>query len=564
MPKRWLVLVAIAAVAAFVVACGTDETTLPPSGGVGAQPDDVVVGVPNDTDTVTKPRDPDYEVVEVLAPIESVKVVALFSSPEQYAVQITSGLPSGCARFNRSEVTRDGTTVKISVYNTAPAPGQQIACTAIYGYYDNNVGLGGEFERGVEYTVLVNDHPAEKFTPGSSALSDVKIPDGFITELAPVESLEIVKNDDGENTATYYAAITWGLVNGCRESHVRTVSQVGTSTFEIQALVTAPEANVLCTELYRTESDRTYLGTVGKELDSCAVYTVLAGNKSAEFQAIAPNVRCSSPESMEPTDSNGETDEVVLLPGGNNIIADIQALELFLESTGAEVEFGGKSEFTKLFGLTPSKLTINGQSVQVYEFAPGTSAEEASEGVSASGTSIVNPDGSAMNVLWVAPPNFYLLGNSILLYLGNDAGILTLLASVADKFAGRDFEDTSGSIGDSDSDSDGGSIEDEYTYFSSQIEKVSIASTKSIPARFVVSVVVVLANGCEEFGEADWFLKGNDVFIEISTKAPTAPMICTMAIEYSTQSINIGSAYEAGVEYNVIVNDERMGTFVGI
>ena len=53
------------------------------------------------------------------------------------------------------------------------------------------------------------------------------------------------------------------------------------------------------------------------------------------------------------------------------------------------------------------------------------------------------------------------------------------------------------------------------------------------------------------------------MFIEITTKAPAAPMMCTMAIEYVDQSINIGSDYETGVEYDVIVNGERQGTFIG-
>jgi hypothetical protein len=38
---------------------------------------------------------------------------------------------------------------------------------------------------------------------------------------------------------------------------------------------------------------------------------------------------------------------------------------------------------------------------------------------------------------------------------------------------------------------------------------------------------------------------------------------CTLAIIYEDQSINIGSDFEAGIEYDVIVNGERQGTFFG-
>ena len=151
-----------------------------------------------------------------------------------------------------------------------------------------------------------------------------------------------------------------------------------------------------------------------------------------------------------PVPTTGGGDVPVPTTGGGSIIADIQALELALESKGADVEFYIKSQHTGMFGLHWSVLKVNGESLLIYEFAPGTSAEEASEGVSASGSSIVNPDGSAVSVTWVAPPHFYLFGNSILLYVGNDAEIGALLGSVSVQFAGKDFEEASNGSGDGD------------------------------------------------------------------------------------------------------------------
>jgi hypothetical protein len=40
-------------------------------------------------------------------------------------------------------------------------------------------------------------------------------------------------------------------------------------------------------------------------------------------------------------------------------------------------------------------------------------------------------------------------------------------------------------------------------------------------------------------------------------------MMCTLSIAYEDHSINIGSEFEAGVEYDVFVNGERQGTFFG-
>lgn len=79
------------------------------------------------------------------------------SFPPQYFVQITSGLPSGCAAFEEITTERDGNTIRITVWNTVPAADEPIACTAIYGFVENSVALGTGFTSGETYTVDVND-----------------------------------------------------------------------------------------------------------------------------------------------------------------------------------------------------------------------------------------------------------------------------------------------------------------------------------------------------------------------------------------------------------------------
>jgi hypothetical protein len=495
------------------------------------------------------PSDPSFEVVEALAPIESVEILTLESYPEQFIVQVTSSLPNGCASYSHNEVTQDGTDIKISVYNTVPAPGELIACTEIYRLHDQNIGLGSDFERGTTYTVLVNDHPGETFTIGSAPLPsgatppapEVPVDHELVT--APIESLEIIQGEDSRGRATYSARVAWGLSDGCKQSYNRTISRIDETTFEIKAIVTSPTGDVMCTLDYRTDSDDFYLGAVGEALTACTVYHIVAGKLRVEYQAIAPNVRCVDPEL---TPSAGS--------GGGSIIADSQALELSLESKGADVEFGGASAFSKLFGVAPSELKVNGQAVQIYQFAPGTSAEEASESVSPGGTTIVNPDGSVMSVMWIAPPHFYLFGNAIILYVGNDPEIGALLDSVAGKFAGSDFEDAG---------SGSGEIDNEYRIQTAQIVRVDIASTRSIPAQHMISMTIALGGSCEEFAGLDWRVEGREVIIDVTTKVPTAPVPCTLAIIYEDQSVNIGDEYETGVEYDVIVNGERQGTFIG-
>lgn len=97
----------------------------------------------------------------VTAPIESVDILVLESFPPQYMVHIVSGLPSGCARFEKAEVTgRDGNTVHIRVTNTMPSD-PNVACTAIYGTHETNLNIGSDFMSGETYTVDVNGTIAE-------------------------------------------------------------------------------------------------------------------------------------------------------------------------------------------------------------------------------------------------------------------------------------------------------------------------------------------------------------------------------------------------------------------
>jgi hypothetical protein len=201
--------------------------------------------------------------------------------------------------------------------------------------------------------------------------------------------------------------------------------QSGRTVFDIRAIAKVPNGEMACTDDYRIDSAEVELGVVGEGLVSCALYTVNYGEETVEFQAIAPNVRCADPNAPTPTPAPFPP------AGGGSIIADSQALELTLKGLGADVEYGGQSDVSKQFGLLPTELKVNGQQVLVYSFAPGTSAEEASKTVSKDGSSFES-DGMVMTVHWIANPHFYLYGNAIILYVGDDSGVIELLGSIAD------------------------------------------------------------------------------------------------------------------------------------
>jgi hypothetical protein len=146
---RWFALCrgAVALALAAVGACSNG--TAPPQTPVGNQP----------APPATAPGR-----TAVLAPIESVELVAREPQSQRYAVRVVSGLPSGCAKFERVDVARDGYVVNVTVWNSLPAD-SGVACTMIYGTIEHTAELGSGFTRGEAFAVHVNGEPKLSFTP---------------------------------------------------------------------------------------------------------------------------------------------------------------------------------------------------------------------------------------------------------------------------------------------------------------------------------------------------------------------------------------------------------------
>ena len=151
--KLGIIMVLMAAAALLsAVACGGSGTAPAPT-------------QPPATETPVKGPPPPEEptTTEVPAPIEDTAVVPPASAGGEYTLEITSGLPSGCAQFNEYRVQLDGNTFLVEVTNLMPAD-QMIACTAVYGYHEGEVALGSGLVTGVTYTVSINGELTHSFT----------------------------------------------------------------------------------------------------------------------------------------------------------------------------------------------------------------------------------------------------------------------------------------------------------------------------------------------------------------------------------------------------------------
>jgi hypothetical protein len=100
---------------------------------------------------------PTYRTKIEPAPIDNLELIIRESFPPQYAVKITSGLPSGCHQFDRAvSEGRRGNTFTIRVTNIAPDD-PEVACDALYRFVETVVELGTDFVPGQRYIVQVNN-----------------------------------------------------------------------------------------------------------------------------------------------------------------------------------------------------------------------------------------------------------------------------------------------------------------------------------------------------------------------------------------------------------------------
>jgi len=122
-------------------------------------------------------------------------------------------------------------------------------------------------------------------------------------------------------------------------------------------------------------------------------------------------------------------------PAGPSQLDSAQALVPLLEFVGARVSIAEQMprESFPFFGVTAQRLLVNGQSVHVFQYSDEDSASADAARVAPSGT----PIGSTQ-ITWVDPPRFYMRGRLIVLYVGRDEQVSSMLESVLGQpFAGR-------------------------------------------------------------------------------------------------------------------------------
>jgi len=113
-------------------------------------------------------------------------------------------------------------------------------------------------------------------------------------------------------------------------------------------------------------------------------------------------------------------------------VEDQASLVEALRASGAEVQPGDPVE-QAFFAVTGQILKVNDKDVQVFEYESAEAMEVDAAQVAPDGGSI----GTNM-VMWVETPHFFKSGRVLVLYVGEDQGVIDLLkGALGEPFAGR-------------------------------------------------------------------------------------------------------------------------------
>jgi hypothetical protein len=119
-------------------------------------------------------------------------------------------------------------------------------------------------------------------------------------------------------------------------------------------------------------------------------------------------------------------------PAGGEAPFGFEALAAALRARGAQV-LPGEAVEQPFFSVAGRFLAVNGEDVQVFEYADAEAARAEA--------ATVSPDGGTIGTakpFWAAPPHFYRRDRVIVLYTGDAGRVRTPLEAVmGPQFAGR-------------------------------------------------------------------------------------------------------------------------------
>ena len=203
-------------------------------------------------------------IVEVKAPIEDVTLHVLESDPVQYFLEIRSGVPSTCLRFDRIDVERSGKEITVAVINRVVT--RDIACEEIQRVAPHSVALGSDFEPSATYTIRVNDWETSFTT--KAAPTEVEAPIEEVT-------LHVLESDPVQ----YFLEFRAGVPNTCHTFDRTDVERSG-KEITVAVINRVVTGDIACEEIERVAPHSVALGS---DFEAGVTYTVRVNDRETSF-----------------------------------------------------------------------------------------------------------------------------------------------------------------------------------------------------------------------------------------------------------------------------------------
>jgi hypothetical protein len=130
---------------------------------------------------------------------------------------------------------------------------------------------------------------------------------------------------------------------------------------------------------------------------------------------------------------------VIIATLGPKPVTDYSTLLRYLRDSGASIEEKGEmheSAVFNLFDVEGKRVTVNGSSIYVFEYANAVAMELEASCASPDGFGMTKGN-RAQQVSWINPPHFYKAGRIIVFYCGYNESIISLLENaLGTQFAG--------------------------------------------------------------------------------------------------------------------------------
>ncbi len=260
--------------------------------------------------------------------------------------------------------------------------------------------------------------------------------------------------------------------------------------------------------------------------------TALAVGGALSIAAIA----CGTDSDGAPADGGNGADGNIgdPTPPPSSQQSGYDAVRQALTADGAVVANAG-GEQSGIFDNPVINTLVNGEQVDIYEFATASDADAAAITVSADGSIITSGDGPPIAIDFLNPPHYFKQGNVIVVYTGGDGDVINLLRdNLGDEFAG----DTS-PVDPSDDPGYRTVVEP------APIESVEVIEDPDNPGFFLLRVTSGLPSGCATFHDITVNQTGElELTLTVLNRvpAPDEPIACTAIYGIIENTVPLGSA----------------------